>query len=81
MSLSSIELGEGVTTIEGKAFMGCSKLRSVKCYATVPPTLGDKYVFDYNAADRKIYVPAESLDAYKEHDDWSRYADSIEALK
>lgn len=81
LSLSSVELGEGITTIEGKAFMGCSKLRSVKCYATVPPTLGDKYVFDYNASDRKIYVPAESLDAYKEHDDWSRYVDSIMAIQ
>ena len=81
LSLSSVELGEGVTTIEGKAFMGCSKLRSVKCYASVPPTLGDKYVFDYNAADRKIYVPAESLDAYKEHEDWSRYADAIMAIQ
>lgn len=78
--LSSITLGEGVTGIGGRAFMGCQALKSVKCYAVTPPALGDKYVFDYNADSRKIYVPAESLDAYKSHADWSRYADSIEAL-
>ena len=78
--LTTIELGEGVTEIKGRAFMGCMALKSVKCYAVTPPALGDKYVFDYNAEGRKIYVPSESLDTYKSHADWSRYADSIYAL-
>ena len=79
--LTSIELGEGVSELSACAFMGCMTLKSVKCHATVPPTLGDKYVFDYNAEGRKIYVPSEALDTYKSHEQWSRYADSIEALK
>ena len=79
--LTSIELGEGVSELGNSAFMGCMTLKSVKCHATVPPTLGDKYVFDYNAEGRKIYVPSEALDTYKSHEQWSRYADSIEALK
>ena len=61
--------------------MGCSALKSVKCHAIVPPALGDKYVFDYNATDRKIYVPAESVDDYKDHEAWSRYADAIMAIQ
>ena len=80
MGLSSVEIGEGINQIDGKAFMGCTALKSVKCYATTPPQLGDKYVFDYNAEGRKIYVPGESLDTYKSHEVWSRYADSIEAI-
>ena len=80
VSLTAIELGEGVTEIKGRAFMGCMALKSVKCYAVTPPALGDKYVFDHNSEGRKIYVPSESLDTYKSHADWSRYADSIVAL-
>ncbi len=80
VSLTTIELGEGVIEIKGRAFMGCMALGSVKCHAITPPALGDKYVFDYNAEGRKIYVPSESLDKYKNHDQWSRYADSIVAL-
>ena len=79
-NLSSVTLGKGVTAINGRAFMGCMELKSVICHATTPPTLADKYVFDYNADSRKIYVPSESLNAYKSHEQWSRYADSIEAI-
>ena len=81
IGLSQVEIGDGVTEIRGRAFMGCSALKSVKCHAIVPPALGDKYVFDYNATDRKIYVPAESVDDYKDHEAWSRYADAIMAMQ
>ena len=32
-----------------------------------------------NASGRKIYVPAESVDAYKSAEFWSDYADDIVA--
>ena len=59
--------------------MGCVVLIKVTCYAVVPPTLADKYVFSYNAKERKIYVPGNALDAYKEA--WSEYSDSIVAIE
>lgn len=34
-------------------------------------------MFDNNASERKIYVPAESVEAYKSAQYWSDYADSI----
>ena len=34
-------------------------------------------MFDFNASNRKIYVPAESVDAYKSTEGWSDYADAI----
>jgi hypothetical protein len=80
MELKQVNLGNGITEIGGKAFMGCFALNSVTVMRADPPTLADKYVFDYNAEDRKIYVPSASLDTYKSHVDWNRYADSIEAL-
>lgn len=81
ISISSVELSSEITEIAGRAFMGCKALSSVACNAVTPPSLGDKYVFDYNADGRKIFVPAESLNTYKEHSDWNRYADSIEAIE
>ena len=35
-------------------------------------------MFDGNASGRKIYVPTESVEAYKEAEYWSEYAVSIE---
>ena len=78
-SLTEVTLGKNITEIEGRAFMGCDALNKVTCYAVVPPTLADKYVFSYNAKARKIYVLSSALDAYKEA--WSEYADSIVAIE
>lgn len=79
-SLSSVSLGSGVEEIEGRAFMGCSKLTSVTVKATEPPTLGDKYIFEYNASNRKIYVPNDSYDLYTADTMWRKYKDSITKL-
>ena len=76
-SLTSITIPDSVTTIGYMAFYNCESLTSVYCEATTPPTLGDGYVFDYNASGRKIYVPAESVEAYKAASGWSKYASYI----
>lgn len=78
--LASVDLGTSITQIEGRAFMGCQALKSVKCLAAEPPVLGDKYVFDYNADTRKIYVPQSAYDRYVAAPYWSKYADSIEGI-
>ena len=76
-SLTSVTIPDSVTSISDYAFGDCSILKSVYCKATTPPTISGYYVFDYNRADRKIYVPKESVDAYKSAKWWSEYADDI----
>jgi hypothetical protein len=78
--LISVELQDGIQAIDGKAFMGCSALEHVAIKATAPPTLADKYVFDYNAEGRKIYIPAGAYNAYVSDPMWSKYADSLEGI-
>ena len=75
-SLTSVTIGDSVTTIGIYAFYGCSSLTSVYCKATTPPT-GDSSMFSSNASGRKIYVPTESVEAYKSAYFWSEYADAI----
>lgn len=80
MGLTLIELGNAISSIDGKAFMGCSALKIATIMNPEPPILGDKYVFDYNAEDRKIYVPQWSYNAYVAAPLWSKYADSLEGI-
>jgi hypothetical protein len=49
---------------------------NVYCKATTPPT-GGGYMFSNNASNRNIYVPMESVEAYKSVPGWSKYADAI----
>ena len=76
-SLTSITIPNSVTGIGNSAFQNCKSLTSVYCKATTPPT-GYKSMFDNNASDRKIYVPHNSVSAYKSAKNWRNYAKYIE---
>ncbi len=75
-SLTSVTIPNSVTRIGMMTFYGCRSLISVYCKATTPPTSGS-YVFELNGSSRKIYVPHNSVSAYKTATYWSDYASSI----
>ena len=77
--LTSIAIPSSVTSIGADAFRDSTSLISVTILATTPPTLGSG-VFKDNATGRKIYVPSESVNAYKAASGWSTYAADIEAI-
>lgn len=77
-SLTSCTIGSGVTSINNNAFSWCTSLTGVTVEAVTPPTLGE-FVFE-NTYSYPIYVPAESVDAYKTATRWSSYADRIQAI-
>ena len=74
--LKNVTIPESVTSIGSYAFYQCETLDSVYCKATTPPAGGDNMFF-FNASGRKIYVPMESVEAYKNAEGWSRYASAI----
>ena len=82
-SLTSCTIGSGVTSIGDAAFSGCTSLTSVTCFATTPPTLTTQttyYRTFENTNDCPIYVPCDSVSAYKSDSRWSTYASRIEGI-
>ena len=77
-SLTGITIPNSVTHIGNRAFIYCHKLTEVTVQATTPPSLGS--LAFYNSNIQTIYVPADSLDAYKTANDWKDYADKIFAI-
>ena len=76
-SLTSVTIPDSVTTIGNGAFHYCYSLTSVYCKPTTPPS-GSSSMFNNNASERKIYVPRDSVEAYKSASYWDGYAEDIE---
>lgn len=76
--LTSIEIPSSVTSIGAYAFQRCEYLASITVKAATPPTIGVDIL--YSHYQFVIYVPAESVDAYKAATNWSTYADKIQAI-
>ena len=71
-SLRSITIPESIFIIYADAFYNCTNLSSVYCKATTPPIISAN-TFHNNDINRKIYVPMESVEAYKSASYWSLY--------
>lgn len=70
--LNSMTLGSGVTAIGSKAFFPDAKLTTIFCNAAVPPTIAPDALMN-NPGNATLYVPANSLEAYKEADVWKSF--------
>lgn len=77
-SFRNVIIPSSVTNIDTWAFYQCAYLNSITVLAATPPTLGSNTFSVTNSCP--IYVPAESVDAYKAATNWSAYADRIQAI-
>lgn len=78
-ALTSIIIPSNVTIIRESAFNSCTNLTEVVLESQTPPTLGDN-VFVSCSEDLTIYVPEESVEAYKTDKVWINVADKIQAI-
>jgi hypothetical protein len=71
----NITIPASVETIGYRAFYNCSSITSITMEATTPPVGGNE---SFNGTlPYPIYVPAESVDAYKTADNWRNIASRI----
>lgn len=78
--LKNIEIGTGCTFIQHATFYATPRFdQTFTIHAVVPPNVNGSYIFSYPNI-KHIYVPAESVDAYKAATNWSAYANFIEAI-
>lgn len=78
-SLKKITIPQATTSIGNSAFSSCYSLVSVTVLRSTPATLGTN-VFQGCSKLQYIYVPAESVTAYKSAAGWSTYASKIQAI-
>lgn len=76
-SLTSIIIPNKVTTLNS-CFRYCYGISEYHFLSTTPPTLTSSAVFNEIASDCIIYVPMESVEAYKTATNWSNYASYIQ---
>ena len=75
-SLKSVRIPNGIVRINNYAFYMCTSLKDFYCYSTVPPQLGDWYVFTDVSADN-LYVPKGCAEAYKKNSGYTYHFKNI----
>lgn len=71
--LTYVTIGKSVTTIKDDAFVGCNLLSEIIGKPQTPPTIS-VYAFDSGTKNTcKLYVPKESIEAYKADAEWGKF--------
>ena len=86
--LTYVDLGRTVTAINDYVyssgttgvFEGCKKLKTLIVRNTTPPTVGSHTFYNISTSLLKIYVPDESVNAYKTANGWTGVADLIHPI-
>lgn len=78
-NLRTVVIGTGITNISNNVFKNCEVLMNFTIKATTPPSLGAN-AFENTPSNMNIFVPAESVAAYKAASGWSARALYIQAI-
>ena len=70
--IQEVELPACINQIREYAFKGCTSLRAINCYATVPPIVSGGAFTDL-PTDMVVYVPEESIALYEADPSWNAY--------
>jgi hypothetical protein len=71
-ALISVIIPNSVTEIEQSAFNSCTGLTAITCEAVFPPYLERNVFYSVNKSI-PLYVPEESIEAYKAADQWNEF--------
>ena len=74
--LTRVTICNSVTTIGDEAFMNCNNLTSIISKPTIAPAIGYNafYAWETDVYEQAtLFVPAESLEAYRAHEEWGKF--------
>ena len=71
-ALTKLTMGSSLTSIDECVFYGCTGITEMTVRALVPPTVGTDAFYDVPRSI-PVYVPDESLEAYKAADEWKEF--------
>ena len=74
--LTSVSIPESVTSIGTYAFY-CTSLKSMYCYGKTAPKTEGEIFYDVNLNRVTLFVPEESIDAYKAKEPWKSFGNII----
>ena len=72
-ALTSVTIPNSVKNIGIIAFANCTSITQISSEAVVPPTCESGVFFYVNTSKCKLIVPKNSLDAYKQADQWKDF--------
>jgi len=72
-SLKNFTFGSGLQSIGQEAFSRCINITQISSEAVEPPTCGINALNGVNKSKCKLIVPKNSLDAYKQADQWKDF--------
>ena len=72
-NLQKVNIGKSVKDIGEYAFDYCTSITQISSEAVVPPTCESGVFTDINKSKCKLIVPKNSLDAYKQADQWKDF--------
>ena len=72
-SLKNFTFGSGLQSIGQEAFSNCINITQISSEAVVPPTCRRNALNGINKSKCKLIVPKNSLDAYKQADQWKDF--------
>lgn len=78
-NLRSVSIGSGVTSIDFESFVD-TNIEVMICWSPIPPQ-SEGFCHTAFAKDMQIYVPGESLEAYKNSSGWAMYSDHIKPIE
>ena len=72
-ALERFSFGTGLKSIGDEAFSDCTGMKKLVSKTAVPPVCGPQALDDINKWECTLYVPQESLDAYKSAAQWKEF--------
>ena len=72
-NLKNVSFGKGLESIGADAFYDCVNIMQISCDAGLPPSCSTNLFGSINKWECKLFVPKNSVDAYKKADGWKEF--------